>query len=137
MIPLLADRIGPLNTITPVALSVAIVSLSWLAVNSVSGLFAFTAFYGLVSGAFQCLMPTGVASITRRLDMVGTRMGMCFTILSFAALTGPPLGGALQAANSGQFQGAQGWAGASSLACAILLGVSRTLKARSDFPTKC
>ncbi|KAF4455584.1 hypothetical protein F53441_2108 [Fusarium austroafricanum] len=73
--PILADRIGPINTIAPVSFCVAIVAYTWVAVHNVTGVYIFSIFYGIVSGAFQSLMPTGVASITKRLDTIGTRMG--------------------------------------------------------------
>ncbi|KAI4861048.1 MFS general substrate transporter [Hypoxylon rubiginosum] len=108
--PIIADRIGPINVITPVALAWAIVAFCWLAVDDVPGAYVFTCFYGIFAGSFQCLTATTIASITKRLDMIGTRIGMVFSITSFAALTGPPIGGAIQAANGGKFTGAQAWA---------------------------
>lgn len=134
--PLLADPIGPLNIIAPAGLCLAIIAYCWVAVDSVPGHYVFTVFYGVASGAFQCLMPTGVASITKRLDKVGTRLGMCFSILSFAGLTGPPLGGALQAtANS--FKAPQAWAATSTLICAALLFTARFLKTGPKLKVKC
>ncbi|KAI1073989.1 MFS general substrate transporter [Whalleya microplaca] len=108
--PLLADRIGPINVIVPVACIWAIVAFCWLAVDSIPGLYVFTCFYGIASGSFQCLIATAVASITKRLDHVGTRLGMAFSIVSFASLAGPPIGGAIQGAQGGRFTGAQVWA---------------------------
>jgi MFS family permease len=87
--PFFADKFGALNTIGPILLGVALVSWTWLAVHSVGGFYAFTAFYGIINGAFQCLIPTCVASLTPNLNMVGTRLGMAFATVSFAALTGP------------------------------------------------
>lgn len=98
---------------------------SWLAINSTPSFYAFTTIYGLASASFQCLIPTTVASLTKRLDMVGTRLGMAFAIFSFAALTGPPIGGALQAVDGGSFRGAQVWAGLSALVCAVLVLIAR------------
>ncbi|KAM5355056.1 hypothetical protein ACJ41O_001702 [Fusarium nematophilum] len=103
LVPFLADKIGPLNVIAPAGLCVAIVAYSWLAIKTTTGLWVFAVLYGLASGGFQSLMPTGVASITKRLDTLGTRLGMCFTIASFAGLTGPPLGGLIESAGKGNF----------------------------------
>ncbi|KAJ3541329.1 hypothetical protein NM208_g4667 [Fusarium decemcellulare] len=108
LVPILADRIGPLNTIAPAGLCVAVVAYSWLAIKDVTGIWVFAAFYGIASGAFQSLMPTGVASITKRLDSMGTRIGMCFSIVSFAGLTGPPIGGLIQSASDDDYTGAHG-----------------------------
>ncbi|KAM0342108.1 hypothetical protein ACHAPU_009722 [Fusarium lateritium] len=123
--PFIADRIGPINTIAPTAFCVAIVAYSWLAVHDVKGVYIFAVFYGIVSGAFQSLMPTGVASITPSLDTLGTRMGMCFTLLSFAGLSGPPIGGLLQARS---IDGAHVWAALSTSIAAALLLFARVMK---------
>ncbi|KAI1398987.1 MFS general substrate transporter [Hypoxylon fuscum] len=123
--PIIADRVGPINVITPVSFAWALVSFCWLAVDSVPGLYVFTCFYGICAGSFQCLTPTTVASITKRLDMTGTRLGMVFSISSFASLTGPPIGGAIQAAMGGSFKGAQAWA-----ACMSFIGFLCFLAAR-------
>ncbi|KAK7742715.1 hypothetical protein SLS63_000280 [Diaporthe eres] len=74
IVPLFSDRLGPLNVLLPVTLTWVIVAFCWLAVRDISGYYAFTAVYGATSGAFQCLLPTTIASITDRLDKVGTRM---------------------------------------------------------------
>lgn len=46
-----------LNILIPISLSSAIVILSWTAVTSVAGLYAFTVVYGLVGRAAQSLFP--------------------------------------------------------------------------------
>ncbi|KAG5772528.1 hypothetical protein H9Q72_001346 [Fusarium xylarioides] len=134
LIPVLADRIGPLNTIAPAALCVAIVAYAWVAVHDVAGVYVFSIFYGIASGAFQSLMPTGVASITKRLDTIGTRMGMCFSLVSFAGLSGPPIGGLLQ---DRSLTGAHIWAALSSTLCAVLLVLARVLKVGWNVKTRC
>lgn len=74
--PLFSDRFGPLNAVVPVSLAWTITAFCWLAVSNVPGMFVWTVVYGGLSGAFQCLTPTTVASITPSLDKVGVRMGM-------------------------------------------------------------
>ncbi|RSM07900.1 hypothetical protein CDV31_008392 [Fusarium ambrosium] len=128
LVPIIADRIGPLNTIAPAGFCVAVVAFSWLAVHDIAGIWIFTTFYGLASGAFQSLMPTGVASITKRLDAMGTRIGMCFSIISFAGLTGPPIGGRIQSATKDDYTGAHVWAALCSSVCVGLLLLARVLK---------
>lgn len=127
VVPFLADRLGPLNMITASMIALTAVIACWPAVASVSGLFAFTAVLGVVSGAFQSLMPTTVASITKRLDTVGTRLGMAFSVASFASLSGPPIGGAIQAA--GGYSAAQIWAALVAVAAAGMLITARWLRA--------
>ncbi|VUC33742.1 unnamed protein product [Clonostachys rosea] len=137
LMPMLADRIGALNVITMCTLSISVIVFCWFAVSSVPGLYVFTAFCGLVSGATQSLMPTTIASITKRLDMVGTRMGMCFSIISFASLTGPPIGGALQSAMKGSFTGAQVWAALSTLCAGLCLVGARFYLSGGKLKVKC
>lgn len=123
--PLFSDAFGPLTAIAPVTIIWTVVAFAWLGVSTVPGYYVWTAFYGALSAAFQCLIPTAVASISPSLDKVGTRMGMAFGIISFASMTGPPVGGALQSADGGGFTGAQVWA-----ACATLVGFGLCLAAR-------
>ena len=135
--PLFADRFGPLNTWIPITFSVAVVAYCWLAVKDEPGFYVFTSFYGIIGAAFQCLIPTVVASITPRLDMVGTRLGMVFSISGFAALTGPPIGGTLQAADGNSFAGAQAWAATSTLVSFVLFAVARGFKAEWKLKARC
>ena len=135
--PLVADRIGPINVLLPVAAFWGIVAWCWFAVGSVTQYYVFTAFYGVASGAFQCLIPTTVASITLRLDMVGTRLGMAFSVVSFAALTGPPIGGALLAADDGKYRGAQIWAACATTLSLFLFGAARVHRVGWDVKSKC
>ncbi|CAH0034597.1 unnamed protein product [Clonostachys rhizophaga] len=137
LMPMLADKIGALNVITMCTLSISVIVFCWFAVSNVPGFYVFTAFCGLVSGATQSLMPTTIASITKRLDMVGTRMGMCFSIISFASLTGPPIGGALQSAMKGSFTGAQVWAAVSTLGAGLCLLGARFYQAQGKIKVKC
>lgn len=122
-VPMLADRFGPLNMMLISMTALAIVIVCWFGVTNFTGFYAFTAVVGLVSGAVQSLMPTTVASITKRLDTVGTRLGMAFGVASLGSLTGPPIGGAIQ--SSGGFAAAQTWASLSAFAAAGLLLLGR------------
>ncbi|KAH9825970.1 aspyridones efflux protein apdF-like [Teratosphaeria destructans] len=83
-----ADKLGQLNLLVPTLLALNIAAWSWLAVSSIPGLYAFTVVYGLLNGTYQSLMPSTVAKLTPRLDMVGTRLGMAFGVLSFARSRG-------------------------------------------------
>lgn len=128
---------GQLNILFPTICCLVIVAYSWLAVSGVTGLYVFTCFYGLVSGAFQCLIPSTVASLTPEMSMVGTRLGMMFSTVSFAALTGPPIGGALQSAMGGRYTGASVWAATATLICAVLICASRVAKVGWKAGVKC
>ncbi|KAI1845367.1 hypothetical protein JX266_008462 [Neoarthrinium moseri] len=124
-VPLIADRVGPVNTLVPIFLIWTVASFCWLAVKDIPGYYVFTCFYGAVSGAVQSSIPTAIASLTPRLDMMGARIGMGFGIVSVAALTGPPIGGAIQGASDGKFTGSQAWA-----ACVMAIGFCLITTAR-------
>jgi len=122
----IADRyLGALNTLIPVLLYVNILAFCWMGVTSQTSLYVFVSFYGLGLAAFQSLIPTTVARMTKDISKVGTRMGMVFTFLSFASLVGPPIGGALLSADKGAYLYAQAWSGASAA-----VGTSLVLAAR-------
>ncbi|KAM0718827.1 hypothetical protein Q7P37_005899 [Cladosporium fusiforme] len=135
--PILADRFGPINTVTPILFGIAIVSYTWLAVKDATGFYVFTCFYGIFNAAFQCLIPTCVASLTPNLNMVGTRLGMAFATVSFAALTGPPIGGALQSVDGGSYVAPQIWASTSALLCGFLVLTARVKLGGWTVKTRC
>ena len=61
---------------------------------------------------------------------------MVFSCMGLAALTGPPIGGAIQGAMNGRYVGAQAWAAASSMIYAIVLTASRMSKAEGKLKAK-
>ncbi|KAK6199647.1 hypothetical protein LQW54_010031 [Pestalotiopsis sp. IQ-011] len=125
LVPLVADRIGPVNVQVPILFIWFIVAFCWLAVKDITGYYVFACFFGAASGATQSLIPTTLASITPKLSMVGARIGMGFGIVSIASLTGPPLGGALQSADGGSFMAPAIWA-----ACVMAIAFGLVLTAR-------
>ncbi|KAK0649262.1 major facilitator superfamily domain-containing protein [Cercophora newfieldiana] len=99
---LLSDKwLGPMQTIAPLAFCTAVLFYSWAAVDSLSSLFAFCVIYGFVASAIAGLFPPACASLTADLKSIGARTGMCFAVVSFATLTGAPIGGALVQLNKG------------------------------------
>lgn len=130
----LATAIGTLNTTAPLCLCIMTVTWCWLAVHTVPGIYAFTAIYGFSCAAFQSLMPQAVASMTPDLKMVGTRLGMAFTCVSLAALTGSPIGGAVVSAMGDVYWGAQVWASLATTTCAVMFVLARM--ARADWKVR-
>jgi MFS family permease len=127
----LADRyFGPLNSLIPVCLLTATLSFCWIAVSSRGGLYAWAVIYGMVGAAIQSLFPATLSSLTTDLRMAGTRMGMVFTIVSFAVLTGPPIAGQLIQRMEGKYTGAQVFAGADMLVGCALLCAARWAKSK-------
>lgn len=127
----LADRFGVLNILVPASFAAFFLIYVWAGVSSQTGLWVWTAFYGFAGGSIQGLFPAGLSSLTDDPTKQGTRIGMIFTIVSFAALTGSPIGGALVQAMDGKYVGAQAFAGSSCVLGMILIASSRFAKARS------
>lgn len=91
----LADRVGRYNIMVIFSYISGILVLAlWLPSRSNAPVIVFSALYGFGSGAFVSLAPALIAQISD-LREVGVRNGTCFSIISFAALTGTPIGGAL------------------------------------------
>jgi len=135
---LLADRyVGVINTHIPFVIVNAILTYCWIGVSNVSGFYILVCFYGLASAAFQSLFPTIIAALTTDMRKTGTRLGMAFSIISFAGLTGAPLGGALVQADNGVYVGAQVWAGSIMLLAAGFIVASRIAKYGSALRVKC
>ncbi|KAL0254790.1 hypothetical protein SLS55_009314 [Diplodia seriata] len=110
--PFVSDRVtGPLNLIIPFSFSTGIMLFAWSGVHTTAGLYPFTVVIGLTSSGVQGLFPSVLSSLTPDLKKTGTRMGMAFSIVSFAALTGPPLAGALISDYDGNYLHAQMWGG--------------------------
>ncbi|KAJ5868812.1 hypothetical protein N7534_003365, partial [Penicillium rubens] len=91
----LADKVGRYNMMVITTFFSAILVLAlWLPSKGNAPAIVFSALYGFGSGAFVSLAPALVAQISD-LRQVGVRNGTFFAVISFAALTGTPIGGAL------------------------------------------
>ena len=118
----LADRyFGPLNTLIPFAFSTGLLLYCWASVNSRGRLTGFAAMYGLFAAGIQSLFPATLSSLTTDLQKAGVHMGMVFTVVSFACLTGAPIAGALIQRKHGDYLYAQMFAGT------VLMGGCATL----------
>ncbi|KAI0381105.1 MFS general substrate transporter [Hypomontagnella monticulosa] len=126
----LADRVGPLNLMIPTCLGCGVTVLAWMAVHTPGQLYGWSVAYGIVGGALQSLFPAGLSSLTTDLRKQGTRMGMVFTIVSFAVLTGNPIAGAIIGSMGGSYMGAQAFTGSSLLLGMTLLSVARWVRMR-------
>ncbi|KAK4539681.1 hypothetical protein LTR36_010444 [Oleoguttula mirabilis] len=123
-----ADRVGPLNMIIPFVFLCGIMMFAWTGVTTPATLYVFAGIYGCGSAGIQSMYPATLASLTSDLSKAGVRMGQCFTIVSFACLTGPPLAGALIQQNDGDYLYAQIWAGTSFLLGGFFLIAARIAK---------
>ena len=127
----LADRyFGVFNSIIPIVLITAMTTFCWIAVSSQGGLYVWAIVYGFVGGGIQSLFPAALSSLTTNVKMRGTRMGMIFTIVSFAVLTGPPIAGQLIQKKDGGYLYAQIFAGIVMLIGCGFLTASRYAKSK-------
>ncbi|KAF1984358.1 MFS general substrate transporter [Aulographum hederae CBS 113979] len=130
------SKTGPLNTIIPFTFISSIMIFSWSGVSSRGELWAFACIYGLFSAGIQSLFPATLASLTTDLKKAGVRMGMCFSVVSVACLTGPPLAGALIQIGNGDYLYAQMWAGSSMALGGLTLMAARVAKTGFKFKVK-
>ncbi|KAL2166128.1 hypothetical protein VTG60DRAFT_3267 [Thermothelomyces hinnuleus] len=126
----IGDRVGTINVLVPTVGLGSVFIFCWMAVKSTAGLYVWCAFYGTVAGGIQSLFPAGLSSLTTDVRKAGVRMGMIFTIVSFATLAGPPIAGAIITASGGKYYGAQAFAGSTLMLSMALMAAARTVKVR-------
>jgi MFS family permease len=134
----LADRyIGVLNTFIPIIIANAILIFAWLGVSNLAGFYTFTVVYGMVAAGFQSLFPTAVGSLSMDLSKAGTRLGMAFSTISFSALVGGPIGGAILQADGRDYRGPIIWAGVSTCCGIVLIIAARVARKGWNLKIKC
>lgn len=124
----LAQRTGPLNLMLPTCFISGILMLAWMRVNTHVGIIIWAIFYGFWAAGIQSLFPAILSSLTSDPSKAGTRMGMVFSIVSFATLTGSPIGGALIQIQGGDYWAAQLFAGLALIMGGSLLTASKVAK---------
>ncbi|KAI4721977.1 MFS monocarboxylate transporter-like protein [Aureobasidium sp. EXF-10727] len=130
---LTADRLlGPINTLIPVALCAGLLFYCWSAVSSLGGLFAFCIVYGFFGAGIQSLFPAACASLTADIKKMGVRTGMCFTVVSLACLSGPPIAGVLIERDHGHYLFAQMFGGSAIVGGALVLTAAKLAKNRLE-----
>ena len=116
---------GPLNLLVVFNLAASVLMYSWIAIGTERGLYAFSVLYGFFVAGVLMLFPTALPAFTLDMQKMGVRMGMVFTVVSFALLTGPPIAGALLEKAGGSYLYLQVFGG-----CSLLAGVLVTVAAR-------
>jgi MFS family permease len=106
------------------ALSAVVCLAVWMPVKNTVGIVIFICVFGFSSGAFISLSPALIAQISH-VHEIGTKIGTAYTLMSFGALIGSPLGGAIMTAQHGQFWGLQLFCGFCLLAAACILVAAR------------
>jgi len=92
----------------------------WIPAESNAAIIAFSAGYGLVSGAFIALTPAMVVQLSD-IREIGVRQGALSFNNGFASLTGNPIGGALLRHDNGGFTWLQVFCGLSMFCAGIFL----------------
>lgn len=133
---LVADRLGPVNTLIPAVFVAGVLFFCWAAVDSLGALYVFCVIYGVPGGGIQSLFPAACASLTTDLKKMGVRTGMCFSVVSIACLTGPPIAGALIQRHDGGYLYAQVFGGAALMGGTLTLIAARVARNGLDWKHK-
>lgn len=120
-----ADRTGPLNMLIPACLAAGMLTLCWMGIENVPGLFVFAVLYGAAFGLALAMAAMCILSLLKgQMAKFGTTLGMCLFFSSPGVLVGGPIAGAIL--NDGDnFVGVQAFSG-----CMIILAGLLALAAR-------
>ncbi|EAS33852.3 MFS monocarboxylate transporter [Coccidioides immitis RS] len=124
----IADYIGPLNVIGPMAVISGILGFCWIGIHSSGGVIALAVLYGFFSGGYVSIPPIVIMNITPDLRDFGTRLGMSFVFVASGALIGTPIGGALISHMGGDYLGVKVFTGACLLCSGIIMCTARFIK---------
>ena len=101
---ILADKFfGKLNTLCVAALCSGIICFCWPTATSTPGIIVFAAVYGFVSGAIVSMQSACFAQVPKDPRNIGTYLGMGMFCVSFGALIGTPISGALVTSQHGDY----------------------------------
>ncbi|KAF5024491.1 hypothetical protein F66182_3431 [Fusarium sp. NRRL 66182] len=118
-----AQHLGPMNTIIGTAIVLTITSLCLMSATTLPRLLVTVLIQGFFTGSFFALQPTIFVRLTSDPKRIGTRFGMAFSVMSFALLFGPPVGGVLR--RSLGYNAAWAWAGITIFIGSILILAGR------------
>ena len=97
-----AAKYGPTETVTVCAYIGSVLLFSWMAVDTVPGVIAWSVFWGMISGVLVTMpgayLPLFVPSPT----VLGTRSGMYWSFVGVGLLIGSPIGGAMYDVKKGR-----------------------------------
>jgi MFS family permease len=101
----LADKIGRFNMQAICCLLAGIIVLALgIPASGNAAFITFAALYGFASGAYVSLLPAQIAQISK-VEQIGVRTGVTFSVVSIAGLVGNPIAGAIVDANNGAYWG--------------------------------
>ncbi|KAI0369431.1 MFS general substrate transporter [Pilatotrama ljubarskyi] len=131
----MADALGRFNILVPCAFLAGLSMLVfWTFAHTLATIVLFAAVYGFFSGAFNALIIPCVAQISDMRE-IGTRIGVLYSIISFPALCGGPVAGAMLKAEGGSYLGMIMLGGATVISGSLFmlwarLALSRSLRDR-------
>ena len=91
----LADRTGPVNMQSGLALLSGLLIFCLLVIRTPAGLLVFTVIFGITSGAFMGLPVASIVKMSDDPRKIGTRIGMTLLFVGIGALISYPIGGAI------------------------------------------
>ncbi|KAH7031621.1 riboflavin transporter MCH5 [Microdochium trichocladiopsis] len=118
---LLARKIGPVQTLFLSCALTGVAVFSWIGTTTAWGNITFAVAMGFFSGGMVALPAVTLASITRDLSRIGTRLGMSSLLNAFGSLIGPPAAGAILDRAGGDYIPVQVFAGVAVIACSVVL----------------
>jgi len=128
---LLADKyFTPLNVEIPVIFITGVLIFVWIAIHRVVSFSIWVAAYGFFAGGSQSLFQAAASSFATDPEKRGVRIGMVFTFVSFACLSGPPLCGKLVQIQNGRYLAAEIFGGTATVAGSVLLFAARLAQKR-------
>ncbi|THZ73711.1 monocarboxylate permease-like protein [Aureobasidium pullulans] len=100
----LADKYGRFNVLIIMVFFAGVITLAlWLPAHSNAALIAYAAIFGITSGTCIGLTPPLVMTIFPSRE-VGFRIGTALAIAGIAALTSPPIAGAIASKSGGSYE---------------------------------
>ncbi|CAD0087561.1 unnamed protein product [Aureobasidium vineae] len=100
----LADRYGRFNVLIIMVFATGVITLAlWLPAHSNAALISYAAIFGITSGTCIGLTPPLVMTIFPPRE-VGFRIGTALAIAGVAALTSPPIAGAIASKSGGSYE---------------------------------
>lgn len=92
---LFAHVIGPFNIVFLCTVICGALMFALIDMSSLAGLIVISLLYGFFSGAFVSLPPTCFVKLSPDRRLIGTRMGMGYSVMTIGQLIGTPVAGAI------------------------------------------
>ncbi|KAI9726779.1 MAG: hypothetical protein M1828_000635 [Chrysothrix sp. TS-e1954] len=128
----MASRVGSMLPWVICCSTAGIMCLCWMAMDSLGSFIAFCIVYGFVTGGLVALPASSFISICPDPAMIGTRMGIAWTLAGVSSLVGSPVASAISDLGAANFIGIQAWGGSMLLFGCMLLVVLWTLLVRKQ-----